>query len=210
MSPEAVVFIIDHDSVMLRRIHDVVTSAGFLAERYSSGKSFLDDYEFTVPGCVIADVRMPGISGLALMWQLVDAGGTIPVILISGYGDVATAVTAMKKGAFDFLEQPIADQTLIECINQAINVDTTRRDAQSKKNEIRIRFDRLTPRERQVMNLVVVGQPNKTIAHELGCSGKTIEVHRSRVMSKMEAPSLAKLVIMSMALSGEVRHAMAV
>ncbi len=210
MNPSVVVFVIDHNVDRVRHVHQLVTSAGLPAECYSSANSFVDDYAVGLPGCVVANVRMPEMSGVTLLRALRDAGGTTPVILSSGYGDVSAAVTAMKLGAFDFFERPIADQSLIECINRAITVDKARLIARAKQNEIRNRFDRLTPREQQVMSHVVIGQPNKTIAYDLGCSSKTIEVHRARVMSKMEAPSLAGLVIMSMALSNEPRLAVAV
>lgn len=195
----ATVFVVDDDPSMRDSMRWLIESVGLKVEAYANADSFMEQFTGDVPGCLVLDVRMPGTSGMELLDNLKGRGVQLPIIMISGHGDVPMAVQALKRGAMDFLEKPFRDQELLEQIAKAIEVDQARRKKAESVAGIRTRLDKLTPREREVMELVVAGYANKQVAAKLGLSEKTIEVHRSRVMSKMRAKTLPCLVKMAIA-----------
>jgi two-component system response regulator FixJ len=188
------VFIVDDDSAVLKALRLLVKSLRMNVETYLSAQEFLDSYDPARPGCLVLDVRMPGISGLELQEKLRQRNISIPVIIMTGYGEVAVAVEAMKKDAMEFLEKPISDQVLLDRIQKAIAKDARIRQEQAAQKTVASRLALLTSRERQVMDLVIAGKLNKIIARELGVSRKTVEFHRSNIMKKMKVESLAELV----------------
>lgn len=190
----ASVFVVDDDDAMLISIRWLLESVGLRVKTFASAKEFLDKCKTSDPGCLILDVRMAGMSGLELQQQLKVQGMNIPIIFVTGHGDVPMAIKAMKAGAFEFLTKPFNDQALLDSINKAIEFDTTRRQANTELAVLSVRVERLTPREHEVMELVVEGKLNKVIAGELKISPKTVELHRAKIMEKMEANSLAHLV----------------
>lgn len=194
------VFIVDDDVAVRNAMQLLLRSVGRAAETFASGDEFLDQYDSARPGCLVLDIRMPGLGGMELQERLLAMGSSIPIIFITGHADVPMAVEAMQKGAFDFIEKPVRDQDLLERIADALNADRTQRSRRENLSEIEARLSRLTKREREVMELIVAGKPNKIIAWELGASQRTIEIHRARVMDKMQARSLAELVRMSLQL----------
>jgi RNA polymerase sigma factor (sigma-70 family) len=200
----ATVFIVDDDPAMRDSMSFLVRSVGMAVETYSGAQEFLDAYDPQRPGCLVFDVRMPGMSGLELQEFLSERGIRSPVVMVTGYGDVPMAVRALKGGAVDFLEKPFTDQELLETINEATDRDHRQRTKEAELSKVKERISRLTPREREVMDLVLDGKPNKVIAAELGLSPKTVEVHRSRVMAKMQVGSLAVLLqtVLSYRMSG--------
>lgn len=163
---------------------------------FASGAEFLVHYNAACRGCLILDIRMPGMGGLELQRKLHELDSSLPIIFITGFGDVPMAVEAIQKGAFDFIEKPFRDQELLERIEKAMALDAEKREHEEALAGTRERLSRLTPREREVLDLVVTGKANKMIAHQLGVSQRTVEIHRARVMEKMEARSLAELVRM--------------
>jgi FixJ family two-component response regulator len=173
-------------------------SVGLTAVTYPSAQAFLDAYAPEQPGCLVLDVRMPGMSGLELQHQLNARGAVVPVIFITGHGDVPMAVDAMQHGAFDFVQKPFRDQELLERVHRALAKDRETRHQLRETDGIRRRFASLTPREREVMLLIVQGKANKVMAGDLDVSQRTVEIHRARVMEKMEARSLAQLVRMAL------------
>ena len=193
-----IVYIVDDDDAVRSSVRLLLRSVGLSATALSSAQEFLATYDPQQPGCLVLDVRMPGVSGLELQQQLNLRGAIIPVIFITGHGDVPMAVEAMQHGAFDFLQKPFRDQDLIDRVQRALEKDAANRAQLRRLDVIRQRLESLTPRERQVLDLVVSGKPNKVMAAELGVSQRTIEIHRARVMEKMEANSLAHLVRMVM------------
>jgi FixJ family two-component response regulator len=197
---QATVFIVDDDPSIRHAMQLLLRSVGLSAETFESAHDFLEQYQRSRGGCLVLDIRMPGLGGLELQERLLALGSSMPIIFITGHADVPMAVEAMQKGAFDFIEKPFRDQELLGRISEALNVDRRLRSRQESLSEIEARVSRLTNRERQVMELVVSGKPNKIIAYELGTSQRTVEIHRSRVMDKMEARSLAELVRMSLQL----------
>jgi FixJ family two-component response regulator len=188
------VFIVDDDEAVRRSLEALVRSVGLNVESFSSGQDFLISFDPDRPGCLVLDIRMPGMSGTELQETLRHRGSPLPIIIITGHGDVPIAVHAMKNGAVDFIEKPFSKQLLLDRIHDAILRDAKLRDVQTKRHKIQERLSTLTPRERQVLDLVAAGKPNKRIAAELGVSKKTVEVHRSHVMRKMQAGSLAEVV----------------
>ncbi|ANO50731.1 DNA-binding response regulator [Woeseia oceani] len=174
----------------------LMKSVGQPCHLFDSGDTFLKAYSPEWSGCLILDIRMPGIGGLELQNELQKRSCGLPVIFITGFGDVPMAVEAIKNGAFDFIEKPFRDQELLDRINAAIEANSQQRIALSETAVVKERLQRLTGREREVMDLVVTGKANKVIAHELGVSQRTVEIHRARVMEKMEAKSLPELVRM--------------
>ena len=192
-SESPTVFVIDDDPAVRQSVCWLVESGGRHVVAFESAQAFLDSYTPEQNGCVVTDVRMPGMSGLQLQEELFDRGCTIPVIIMTAYGDVATAVRAMKAGAIDFLEKPYNDQALLDLIEEAVHKDDDIRREQMHGEAVRAKFNRLTQREQQVMRLVVQGQSNKMMADQLEITTKTIEAHRSKVMEKMEASSVAEL-----------------
>lgn len=195
---EATVFIVDDDQAMRSSLKWLIESVNMPVETFGSADEFIQSYYPGRSGCLLLDVRMPGMSGLELQEYLVNQQITIPVIIITGHGDVHMAVRAMKAGAVDFIEKPFNDEFLLNSIRNAINIDAEQREVQAERAEIATKLDQLTPREYEVMEMVTDGKSNKEIASALGVSAKTIEAHRARVMEKMQASSLAELVRMAM------------
>lgn len=198
MNDQQTVFVVDDDQAARESLRWLLESVGQLVQCHSSAREFLDSYDGSVPGCLVLDVRMPGMSGLELQNHLLERGWCLPVIVVTGHGDVPMAVRAMKAGAVDFLQKPYNDQTLLDRIQLALDLCRQRRRSHSELSQIRSNCEQLTPREREVAELVVAGKANKVIAIELGLSPKTIEVHRANVMFKMQANSLSELVQMWM------------
>jgi FixJ family two-component response regulator len=196
--PTPTVFVVDDDEGVRNSLRFLLKSVGLTAVTVPSALEFLKTYDPDQPGCLVLDVRMPGMSGLELQQQLNVRGAMIPVIFITGHGDIPMAVEAMQHGAFDFLQKPFRDQDLIDRIQRALATDHKNRQALKERDRIRIRLDSLTPREREVLDLMMRGKPNKVMAAELGLSQRTVEIHRARVMEKTEASSLAQLVRMVM------------
>ncbi|MBS0366529.1 MAG: response regulator transcription factor [Proteobacteria bacterium] len=190
------VFVVDDDEGVRNSLRFLLNSVGLPSRTLPSASEFLRIYQVDQPGCLVLDVRMPGMSGLELQRQLNLLGAVIPVIFITGHGDVPMAVEAMQHGAFDFLQKPFRDQDLIHRIQRALERDSHSRAALAEHSKIRQRLDSLTPREHEVLALMVRGMPNKVMAAELGVSQRTVEIHRARVMEKSGAGSLAQLVRM--------------
>jgi two-component system, LuxR family, response regulator FixJ len=190
------VFIVDDDSGVRSSIRVLLKSIGIAATALASAQEFLASFDPDQPGCLVLDIRMPGMSGMELQQQLNMRGAIIPVIFITGHGDVPMAVEAMQHGAFDFLQKPFRDQDLIDRIQKALARDRETRAALRKHSQIRERLDSLTPREKDVLRLLTQGQQNKVMAGELGLSQRTVEIHRAHVMEKMGASSVAQLVRM--------------
>ncbi len=196
MDTSAVVFVIDDDEAVRLSLRLLLKSAGLQVVSMASADEFLRGYDPAQPGCLVLDVRMPSMSGLELQQELNRRGAVIPVIFMSGHGDVPMAVEAMQHGAFDFLQKPFRDQDLIDRIQDALRKDWQNREQLQDGQLIRGRFQQLTSREREVLALVADGKPNKLMAADLGISQRTVEIHRARVMEKMGASSLAHLVRM--------------
>ncbi|MDH3533815.1 MAG: response regulator transcription factor [Gammaproteobacteria bacterium] len=192
------VFIVDDDPAIRFAMQALMDSVDMPHEIFASGDEFLEQGDGHRPGCLVLDIRMPGLGGLELQEELLRRGSTLPIIFITGHGDVPMAVEAMQKGAVDFIQKPFRDQDLLDRVREALNTDKKRRRKQEKHAEVEKRLARLTNREREVFDLVVTGKPNKVIAYELGVSQRTVEIHRARVMEKMQARSLADLVKMHM------------
>ena len=190
------IFIIDDDAAVRDALKLLLRSVGQAVETFGSAPEFLDAYSEDRPGCLVLDIRMPGMSGLELQQKLNEKHSILPIIFITGHGDVPMAVEAMQAGAVDFIQKPFRDQDLIDRINQALEKDGSNRAALGERNDIRRRLETLTPREREVLDLVVHGKANKVIAGDLKLSQRTVEIHRARVMEKMQASSLAHLVRM--------------
>lgn len=197
------VFIVDDDQAARESLRWLLESVGHRVRCHGSAREFLDAYDGTVPGCLVLDVRMPGMSGLELQSHLLQCDWCLPVIIVTGHGDVPMAVRAMKAGAVDFLQKPYNDQALLERIQRALELCRRRRRNLDELAQIQANYRHLTPREREVAALVVAGKANKVVAIELGVSPKTIEVHRANVMLKMRAHSLSELVQMCMRIEGE-------
>ena len=198
---DSIVFVIDDDPSIREAITSLIRSVGMSVQAFGSAKDFMASSRPNAPACLVLDVRMPGLSGLELQRELTDAGISIPIIFITGHGDIPMSVRAMKAGAVEFLTKPFRDQDLLDAIEQAIDRDRELRKQQAGIADLRDRFERLTPREREVMELVVAGLLNKQIAVRLGISEITVKLHRHQVMEKMKADSLADLVRMSEKLS---------
>jgi len=197
--PEPAVFVVDDDQAVRKSLVWAIESIGIPVEAYASPREFLDAYDPARPGCLVLDVRMPEMNGLELLDALKARGRTIPVIMITGYGEVSTAVRAMKGGAADFLEKPFSNQLLLERIQECLRQDARARREDAASQATRARLATLTRRERQVMALLLNGQSNKAVAQVLEISTKTVEIHRANVMRKMEAKSIASLVKMAAA-----------
>jgi len=191
---EPLVYVIDDDEAVRDSLSILLESVGLAHEVHGSALDFLDAFDPDRHACIVTDIRMPGMSGLELQQRLLESRCDAPLIFITGHGDVPMAVTAMKRGAADFIQKPFRDQELIDRIHQALKQDKARRAARQEEREIRERIKTLTPREAEVMERVVSGQANKVIAMDLGVSQRTVELHRARVMRKLRMRSLAELV----------------
>jgi len=198
------VFVVDDDSAIRASLRLLLKSVGLAVSTFDSAQSFLDACSDEGAGCVLLDVRMPGMSGPTLQQQLNLRGSILPVIFITGHGDVSMAVEAMQHGAFDFVEKPFHDPELIERVHAALEQNAKARRQLTEHQSIRKRFDSLTPREREVLQHVTRGSSNKVMAYDLNISQRTIEIHRARLMDKMQAPSLAHLVRMTLNLTAQV------
>lgn len=192
------IFVVDDDAAMRNSLKWLIESVGMPVETYGSAGEFIQHYYPGRPGCLLLDVRMPGMSGMELQEYLASHQIAIPIIIITGHGDVPMAIRAMKAGAVDFIEKPFNDELLLESIHRAILLDEKLREQQAQKSKLAARLASLTPRELEVMAMVTVGKSNKEIANSLGVSTKTVEAHRAHVMEKMNAPSLAELVKMAL------------
>lgn len=201
--PRQIVFVIDDDASMRDAVSRLLNAVGLTVQTFASAREFLAGKLPDVPGCAVLDVRLPGLSGLDLQREMVERGIHIPVIFITGHGDIPMSVQAMKAGAVEFLTKPFRDQDLLDAVRSGIQLDRQGRKERAELAELRDGHRQLTPREREVMSLVVAGLLNKQIALRLGTSEKTIKIHRSHVMQKMRADSLADLVRMSQKLGIE-------
>ncbi len=194
---ETTAFVVDDDAAVRASLELLLRSIGLRSETYSSASEFLEAYDAARPGCLVLDVRMPGMSGLELQEKLDELHSILPIIFLTAHGDVKMAVKAVKTGAVDFLEKPFRDQDLIDKIQHAIDDDASTRKKLADRQKILALIESLTPREREVMDMVVAGKANKVIAIDLGLSQRTVEIHRGRVMRKMQADSVSQLVQMT-------------
>ena len=194
---DPIVFVVEDDSSMREALTDLITSVGLLVEPFKSAREFLERRRLDAPACLVLDVRLPGLSGLDLQRELVRTEAPIPIIFITGHGDIPMSVRAIKEGAVEFLAKPFRDQDLLDAIQHALEIDRAARRERSMVAEVRRRYESLTKREREVMRLVVSGLLNKQIAGQLGSSEVTVKMHRGQVMRKMKAQSVVQLVRMA-------------
>ena len=190
------IIVVDDDDAVRTALRLLIKSLGLPVETFASGQEFLDSFDGDRPGCLVVDIRMPGMSGLELQAKLNEIHSITPLVFISGHGDIPMAVEAMQHGAVDFIQKPFRDQDLIDRIHQALDLDRANRAALKGRDTIIERIRTLTPREHEVLALVAAGKANKVIAGDLDVSQRTVEIHRARVMEKMNASSLAHLVRM--------------
>lgn len=196
----SVIYIVDDDPALCKALRWLLESVNLKIEAYHSAMDFLKAYQLTWQGCLLIDIRMPLMSGLQLQQKLIELGNRLPIIMISGHGDISMAVRAMKAGAIDFITKPFNDQLLLEQIQHALS---TSKQTDDKLSIVR-RYQSLTPREQQIMTGVVTGKMNKQIAHDLEISPKTVEFHRSNIMQKMHAKTLADLIKMNLELTEKI------
>ncbi len=195
------VFIVDDEAEVRDALKLLMDSVGLDAETFSSAQEYLDRFDPQRPGCLVLDIRMPGLSGLELQEKLSKEAPHPPIVIITGHGDVPMAVRAVQAGAVDFIEKPFRDQVLLDSVHRAITQDAEQRGAASRLADIEARLQRLTPREKEVLDLVMTGMRNKVIAVELGVSQSTVEAHRAKVMEKMEARTLSDLMRMMLSIT---------
>ena len=193
---DGLVFVIDDDELVRRALSRLLRSAGLQVQTFPSAKAFLDATPLDRPACLVLDLQLPGPSGLELQAALIRAGRDIPIVFVTGHGDVPSSVRAMKSGAVDFLQKPFDGQELLDCVTRALSRSREQRAERAERAVLRERHATLTSREREVLKLVVTGRLNKQIAGDLGVAEKTVKVHRGRVMAKMQAGSVAELVRM--------------
>ena len=198
---DPIVFVVDDDSSVREGVIDLITSVGLKAKAFNSAREFLRHKRPDAPACLVLDVRLPGPSGMELQRELARSAEPIPIIFITGHGDISMSVRAIKAGAVEFLTKPFRDQDLLDAIQQALKTDRAAREQRVRAIELRHRYESLTPREREVMQLVVSGLLNKQIAGELGISEITIKMHRGQVMHKMKAESVVELLRMAEAIA---------
>jgi two-component system response regulator FixJ len=200
MNADATVFVVDDDPAVRKALRWLIESVGLHVEAFATAQEFLDAHRDPAgrPGCLVLDIRMPGMSGLELQKKLSEQQVGLPVIVITGHAEVPMAVQSLKAGAVDFLEKPVSEQTLVDRIHQALERDAQTRLARARRSAVEEKLARLTPREREVFDLVVAGKSNKIIASMLGVTSKTVEAHRAQLMRKMEADNLTDLVRMSL------------
>ncbi len=196
IEPDAVVFVVDDDPSVRRSTERLLRSAGFKVQTFGSAREFLDSHRSEGPGCLVLDVRMPGLSGMDLQRELAQSGIHIPIIFITAHGDIPMSVRAMKAGAAEFLTKPFRGRSLLDAVRAAIERDCSAHKARSETAELHDRYEQLTPREREVMPLITSGMLNKQVAGELATTERTIKFHRAHIMQKMKAQSLADLVRM--------------
>ena len=199
------VYVVDDDDGMRRALDALLSTVGYKTAVFSGPSEFLANFKADSPGCLVLDIRMPDMSGLELQRHLNRMGSMVPVIFITGHGDIPMAVQAMKEGAFEFIQKPFRDQDLLDRINHALKQDAENRNTVARRAEVLHRLESLTPRERQVMDMVVEGAANKVIAIDLHLSERTVEIHRAKVMEKMGARSVAHLVKLHLALIVEAQ-----
>jgi FixJ family two-component response regulator len=197
------IYIVDDDDGMRRALDTLLSTVGYKTAVFSRPSDFLARLTADSQGCLILDIRMPEMSGLEVQQQLNRMGSMLPVIFITGHGDVPMAVQAMKEGAFEFIQKPFRDQELLDHINHALKQDAEYRSIAARRSDVKHRLDSLTSREKQVMDLIVEGNANKVVAIDLGLSERTVEIHRAKVMEKMGARSVAHLVKLHMVLADE-------
>jgi two-component system response regulator FixJ len=195
------IYVVDDDDGMRRALDTLLSTVGYKTAVISRPSEFLSQFKPETHGCLVLDIRMPEMSGLEVQQQLNRMGSTLPVIFITGHGDVPMAVQAMKEGAFEFIQKPFRDQDLLDRINHALKQDAEYRNNAARRSEVQHRLASLTPREKQVMDFIVDGSANKVIAIDLGLSERTVEIHRAKVMEKMGARSVAHLVKLHMTLN---------
>jgi len=201
--PDKAVFVVDDDVAVRQGLRFMLRAAGYGVEAFPSAPSFLEDYDPRRGGCLLLDVRMPQMTGLELQQQLNVRGWRIPVIFITGHGTVPLAIAAMKAGAFDFIEKPLREDALLESIERALHWNDTAYEERLERATLQVRVALLTPREREIFQLVTGGEPNKVIARHLGISFRTVELHRSHIIKKLQARSLSDLIRMGMIMNSD-------
>ena len=195
--PDKTVFVVDDDAAVRKGLTFLLRAAGYTVEAFPSALSFLEDYDLRRGGCLLLDVQMPRMTGVELQQQLNVLGWRIPVIFITGHGTVSLAIAAIKAGAFDFVEKPLREESLLECIERSLNWNDTAREERLERAQLQARAALLTEREREVLDLVAAGEPNKIIARHLGISFRTVELHRAHIIEKLHARSLSDLIRMA-------------
>jgi two-component system response regulator FixJ len=194
---DAIVHVVDDEAEVCNAVAMLLRSVGLQSRTYGSAQAFLEGYRPGTPGCIVLDVRLPGMSGLELQERLQQSGITLPVIVMTGHGDIQMAVRAMRAGALDFVEKPFNDQTLLDRVHEGVARSMQSHDADGERAQVQSRYNSLSEREREILKHVVDGRPNKLIADELGLSTRTVESHRAHIIEKMQASSLSHLVRMA-------------